>query len=233
MKKKHLGILSTTKAFLLAISLTFLFPVYSASVKDAQQREEIVCKENVAIGPNDVYAGKDRAGCKTSLYHGQFESYATLDKMYKTLPDDDDMRDMGIGRNSNQRVDEEKRDVTIRHAFLYAYKYEKAGDHDYHLIIGTTKEGILFTAECSGLPVSSSEDYQALLDVRKKFRCFIDQTPGEKNRSWNFYDPPIPIEISGSLFFDIDHAPGAVGPQGHRPETSWEIHPISNIKFFK
>jgi hypothetical protein len=231
--KKHFGFLSTIKVFLLAVCLTFLFPAYSRSVIDAQQQEEIVCKVNVAIGVNDVYAGKGREGCKTSLYHGQYESFETLDKMYKTLPDDDEMLEMGLGKYSNQRVDEEKRNVTIRHAFLYAYEYEKKDDHDYHLIIGTAKEGILFTAECSGLPEASSADYKALLDVRKKLKCFIAQKPGEKNRSWTLYDPPIPIEISGSLFYDIDHAPGAAGPKGYRPETSWEIHPISNIKFFK
>jgi hypothetical protein len=37
--------------------------------------------------------------------------------------------------------------------------------------------------------------------------------------------------VTGSLFFDVDHPAGAVGPQGHRPQTAWEIHPISSIAF--
>jgi hypothetical protein len=39
------------------------------------------------------------------------------------------------------------------------------------------------------------------------------------------------VEVKGPLFYDIDHRPGKVGPEGRRPKTAWEIHPISNIKF--
>ena len=45
------------------------------------------------------------------------------------------------------------------------------------------------------------------------------------------YDPPIPVQIVGSLFFDVDHQPGEVGPVGMKPKTSWEIHPVSDIQF--
>ena len=223
---------SNARAILLIALLLVFLPLFSASTGEPSD-QEILCNAPVVINDGDALLGKDRAGCKTSLSKDQNESYDALDKMYKTLPDDNDMEAMGIKRNSNSRVEEEERNVTVRHAFLYAYKYEKKGDHDFHLIIGTKKERILLTAECSALPVEGAEDYQALLKVRKNFKCFINQNPGEINRSWRFYNPPIRIEISGSLFYDVDHAPGAVGPQGHRPDTSWEIHPLSDIRFFR
>ena len=31
------------------------------------------------------------------------------------------------------------------------------------------------------------------------------------------------------LIYDIDHAPGVVGPSGMRPRTSWEIHPVTKL----
>ena len=37
--------------------------------------------------------------------------------------------------------------------------------------------------------------------------------------------------VCGSLFYDISHSPGTVGPQGLRPGTAWEIHPVTSIVF--
>ena len=52
--------------------------------------------------------------------------------------------------------------------------------------------------------------------------------------TYDFYDPPIPVEISGSLFFDMSHASGSKpGPNNLRSKipTIWEIHPNSKIVF--
>ena len=49
---------------------------------------------------------------------------------------------------------------------------------------------------------------------------------------YDFYDPPIPIEVEGSLFFDASHARGTPpGPAKLRPHMPriWEVHPISKI----
>lgn len=54
--------------------------------------------------------------------------------------------------------------------------------------------------------------------------------PGKK---YEKHDPPVPVEITGPLFFDVDHDAGVVGPQGHRPKTAWEIHPVMDIKFLQ
>jgi hypothetical protein len=39
------------------------------------------------------------------------------------------------------------------------------------------------------------------------------------------------VKVTGSLFFDVDHKAGSVGPTGMRPKTAWEIHPVSDIQF--
>ena len=52
--------------------------------------------------------------------------------------------------------------------------------------------------------------------------------------TYDFYDPPIPIQVEGSLFFDMSHATGQrPGPQSlkSRMPTIWEVHPISSITF--
>jgi hypothetical protein len=38
------------------------------------------------------------------------------------------------------------------------------------------------------------------------------------------------VTVEGSLFYDVDHAPGAVGPRDMKPTTAWEIHPITQIQ---
>ena len=46
------------------------------------------------------------------------------------------------------------------------------------------------------------------------------------------FTPAIRVKLlKGSLFFDIDHTAGTVGPTGLRPNTAWEMHPIQAISF--
>ena len=46
------------------------------------------------------------------------------------------------------------------------------------------------------------------------------------------FDPPIPVRVTGSLFWDIEHPPpNTVGPTDRRPKTAWEIHPVTKIEF--
>ena len=45
------------------------------------------------------------------------------------------------------------------------------------------------------------------------------------------FTPAIPVKVQGSLFYDIDHEPGVIGPTGFRPKTAWEIHPVTDIEF--
>jgi len=69
--------------------------------------------------------------------------------------------------------------------------------------------------------------------VRDDYKAFSegDHLPGT---SYDFYDPPVPVEVTGSLFFDMSHATGnGPGPQSLRHDipTIWEIHPIPHILF--
>jgi len=51
--------------------------------------------------------------------------------------------------------------------------------------------------------------------------------------TYDFYDPPIPIKIEGSLFFDITHATGSrPGPHSlkSRMPVIWEVHPLTSIE---
>jgi hypothetical protein len=135
------------------------------------------------------------------------------------------------GQNSG-RVAEEQRNVRFK-AFLYAAS--RQASNDYHLEIGgapNTKPGMLLTARISGLPPVNSPVYLKLKDAREAWEGFFgNNVPGI---SYSFYDPPIPIEIEGSLFFNITFVGRSdVGPSSLRADkkTVWEITPITKIDF--
>ena len=83
--------------------------------------------------------------------------------------------------------------------------------------------------EISGLP-SSGQFRTPLKQVRDKFKAYLG-TEISGSGYHKFVDAPIPVTITGSLFYDIDHPPGVVGPTGMRPKTAWEIHPVTDIEF--
>jgi hypothetical protein len=122
--------------------------------------------------------------------------------------------------------------VRVR-AFLYAASREN--DNDFHLIIGRDPDlvpSLYMTMELSGLPPASSQHFTRLKAARAAYKAFFaDDLPGA---SYDFFDPPIPIQIEGSLFFDMNHSTGGrPGPASLRPNmpTIWEIHPITSIVF--
>jgi len=70
-----------------------------------------------------------------------------------------------------------------------------------------------------------------LKEARTAFKDFFREHGDQFGSSYKKFDPPIPVRVEGSLFFDLDHAAGVVGPQGMRPSTAWEIHPVTKIEF--
>jgi hypothetical protein len=126
------------------------------------------------------------------------------------------------------RVTEEQQNVVVT-AFLYASSKEP--DNDVHCIFGTApgQPKQFLNIEVSALPVSGPARAQ-LKTVRDKFKEFFGQTH-LPDKGFSKFDPPIPVKITGSTFFDIDHPPGAVGPTGFKPDTAWEIHPVTDIEF--
>jgi hypothetical protein len=89
------------------------------------------------------------------------------------------------------------------------------------------------TVEISGLPPQNSPSFAPLKAARDAYKAYFGAAhlPGS---GYDFYNPPRPVTITGSLFFDLTHATGGhPGPQSLRPHMPviWEIHPISSIVF--
>ena len=89
----------------------------------------------------------------------------------------------------------------------------------------------MITVEISAVPSNpSNPSRNALIDARSKFLAhFRGKEPGK--RRYTQFDSPIHVTLTGSLFFDVDHKAGTVGPAGLKPATAWEIHPVSDIAF--
>jgi hypothetical protein len=199
----------------------------------------VATSEIMALGvprpaPEDNdFRGTSRKVAKLSIADAQLEIFDDVKDLIDTLEAHNVMKsnpNISTDKNNN-RVEQERRNVRVA-AFLYAASFEE--DNDYHLIIGRdpSKPERYMTAEISGLPPNNSAAFARLDEARDAyFEFFGDGLPGT---SYDFYDPPIPVEIEGSLFFDMSHATGSrPGPSKLRPKMPvvWEIHPITEIVF--
>ena len=185
-------------------------------------------------GFGDAFRGNARKAAKLAIADAGVEAFEDIKDLIETLPTEEDMisHQPPITRDAESgRVDEENRNVHVR-AFLYAASRED--DNDYHLIVGRApdREPMYMTIELSGLPPQDSEHFSRLEAARAASTAFFgDDLPGA---SYDFYNPPIPVEVEGSLFFDMSHSTGSrPGPASLRPHmpTIWEVHPITNIVF--
>jgi hypothetical protein len=180
----------------------------------------------------DNFHGTDRGAAKTAIVDDASPTtFADLEGLLASglLVADADMQNHNppITRDLGDRVAEEQHTVVVT-AFLYASTKEK--DNDFHCIIGTAPDHDpqFFNVEVSGLPLSGPFR-QPLKQVRDTFKAFFGT--GLPGRGYKKFNPPIPVRITGSLFYDIDHPPGAVGPGALKPKTAWEIHPVSVVEF--
>jgi hypothetical protein len=181
----------------------------------------------------EQFAGTARKAAKLSIASGPTRTYKDVKSLIASFVSDDAM----IARKpkikttaSSGRVKEEDRNVKVK-AFLYAASREN--DNDFHLIIGrdpSKSPEMYVTMELSGLPPKNSPAHPDLSTARNAFKAFFAKDlPGT---SYDFYDPPIPVTISGSLFFDMSHATGQrPGPPSlkSRMPTVWEVHPVTDI----
>jgi hypothetical protein len=181
---------------------------------------------------DNSFGGHARKAAKLSIADAPMEEFDDISDLIATFPAHNDMKALDISIDeTSDRVDAEKRNVKVK-AFLYAASLED--DKDFHLIIGRDphKAAKYMTAEVSGLPPDDTDSFATLDEVRSTYLEFFgDGLPGP---SYDFYDPPIPIEIEGSLFWDASHAQGGrPGPQKLRPRMPvvWEIHPLTRIVF--
>jgi len=202
------------------------------------------------VGAGDVRAQTDRvmqnlaavlsaAGAsfetvaKTTIFLGPVEEFDTVGALIDSLPSNSKMKAKDISHApASARVDEEKRNIRVK-AFIYAFK--KEADNDYHVIIGDapgTPNLRYFNVEVSGIPIAGTdENRDQLKAVRNTFKEAFNlgaSGPG----SYHKPNPPVPVRVTGSLFWDVDHQnPPLVGPASHKPKTPFELHPLSAIEF--
>lgn len=185
-------------------------------------------------GANQNFRGTSRKAAKLSISNAEVEVFDDVATLIQTLPSHHSMvrHHPRISTDAaSGRVEKENRNVRVS-AFLYAASREE--DNDYHLIVGRDPaiDPVYMTMEISGLPPATSAHFSRLDDARQSYSSFFGgDLPGA---SYDFYDPPIPIEVEGSLFFDMSHATGSrPGPQSLRDNMPvvWEIHPIAHITF--
>lgn len=192
-------------------------------------RESTIAPLSAADG--DVFTGTDRRDAKTTLASAGIEAYPLITALRSTLRTDQYMLSLGISKAPDAaRLDDEQRNVTVG-GFIYAIRKER--DNDFHLIVGDQHCAVascLMTVEVSAIPSLASNPYRkTLADVRSKFLFHFNGT--EPSARYTKYDPPIPVTLTGSLFFDVDHKAGTVGPAGLQSDTAWEIHPLSDITY--
>jgi hypothetical protein len=186
------------------------------------------------IPGDDTFTGTDRLLPKTTIVDAEVEDFATVAALVNqvlTKNSDETMANMGITRSTDTRVDAEKRNVRVN-GFIHAFK--KEGDNDYHVILGdgpNAESAVYLNVEVSGIPVGgTTANRKQLMAVRDQFKqTFNLSASGPKG--YKRPNEPIPVRITGSLFWDVDHPPGAVGPGDLKPKTAWEIHPVSVIEF--
>ena len=132
--------------------------------------------------------------------------------------------------------------VTITKAWLFCFA--KESDEDYHLVIGTKKNindpnNRFIIVEIGGLPEKQGDDRTKLIEAQNEFFKIVGDAVCESGYFW-FDDgnDPIPITVSGSIYWDIEHwskkkeSIGTHGPSELRDRltTVWEIHPVTSFK---
>ncbi len=208
---------------------------YSRTIAGPADNDEPVSIPPVPPGAapsTDNFHGTARKAAKLSIASGTRQDFSDLAAVLDSLTPDEEMRAKNISKEADSgRLPEEQKQVTVM-AFLYASSRES--DNDFHCIVGRdpNQSPRFMNVEVSALPPSTSQFFVALRTARNQFKTFFT-TSGDAlpTQGYEKYDPPIPIKVTGSLFFDVDHVPPAVGPVGMKPETAWEIHPVSDIQF--
>ncbi len=225
---------AVAKAFKYRILVTNQVDAYEeVPSKAAGLNVFLAAKAAAPVGDN--FEGTARKAAKLSIADAETEDFDDVKDLIESLTSDKKMKNhvpkIKTDAKSN-RVAEEKRNIRVR-AFLYAASRED--DNDFHLIIGRDpdeSQELYMTMELSGLPPSNSASFKKLRAARNAYKKFFkNNLPGF---GYEFPDPPIPVEIEGSLFFDMNHASGSKpGPKdlrSHMP-TIWEVHPITKIVF--
>jgi hypothetical protein len=182
--------------------------------------------------PSEAYVGLAREAAKLSIGTGETESFNDVSELIASLPARNQMIKLDIPTAPESgRVTQEQRNV---HVTGYLYAASREADNDFHLIVGRDPKAVqetYMTMEISGLPPRNFPAYAALSTARYAFEQFFagKTLPGA---GYTFYQPPIPVQVDGSLFFDAEHsaeiAPGPPSLKSRMP-TIWEVHPVTKI----
>jgi hypothetical protein len=185
----------------------------------------------VSPGSGDIFAGTDRRDPKTSIATGGLKPFSTIADLRSSFPSDSFMKTLRITRApDSERTLQEQYNVSVEG---YILAVSRESDNDFHLIVGDkdcAAGDCLITVEISGLPQDPADpSYPTLLGVRTKFLAYFNNQ--QPSRGYKKFNPPIAVSLTGSVFFDVDHPAGAVGPAGLKPSSAWEIHPLTDITF--
>lgn len=202
--------------------------IYKIRIEKAEWSDnDGVIEERGILNDNcldSLFSGHDRELAKTSIVAGRAKTVATVSDLIRLLPKDSVMRKKV--RKISPRVAEEMKNIRLKKD-TYLYAFAKEGDGDYHIIIGDhfiASKATFFNVEISGLLTNNS----SLSDPRQTFE---EHFVGMCSSDYIVFENPLKIDVQGSLFFDVSHTKGQVGPKKLKPQTNWEIHPVSKIRF--
>lgn len=174
-----------------------------------------------------------RTEAKKTVSYANYEAFASVGLLLDSLPSDlvMDVREPPIPANRGAgRAIEEQRNVILT-AALYAAR--RTANNEYRLILGPgegdrdgLKKPAFVLAVLSDVPDAGDFRYRLRLAREQFTRFFGADAPGD---SYDIYEPPIPVKISGSLLYNLEG--GANGPTGMRSTTSWRIQPVSAVQF--
>ena len=189
--------------------------------------------ENIPLQPitaprsDEPFIGVTRREAKLSIGTGPIENFHDVKDLIASLPTENAMKSRkDVTSRESPRLAEEQRNVKLS-AFLYFAKRQVS--NDYFLILGCepkTQPELYMIAVVAGLPESDAPAYEHLKSVRD------DLVQGVKQKISGRYaqfEPPIPIDVEGSLYFDASH--GMIGPtelHGKIP-TRWQIRPVTKL----
>jgi hypothetical protein len=146
---------------------------------------------------------------------------------------DDNMRNHHNPRIGfvSDRLAEEQDNVEVEGWILAS---RKESDNDFHVILAAEPNPgsdpdrwTLINVEVSGLPPEEPQRGE-LEQARNAFKGMFGDVVPDSVGSYVATEP-FHVRVRGSLFYDIDHPAGNVGPGPLKPNTSWEIHPVLSI----
>jgi len=180
---------------------------------------------------SDNFDGSNRKGAKLSVSSSGLETFATLTSLISSLANANDMAAAISGSNA-PRITEEDRNVRVKKTWLYAYSRQT--DEDFHVIVGNTKNPRAttkyFNIEISGLPPAGAATFNDILSSRNSF--LTKATENLCKSGYFFYEKPLRVDVTGSLFYDKQHHGDDIGPGSARPPDAWEIHPVTKLRFY-